>query len=135
MNSTFEKGLKLILADNTSGSRQLVLKLNELFKSYYLNSEEIKNVIPEIRKKFSQFSSIENYLNLLEMHLAENSKLSKDFFDNFEINSNNLYKQIYEKASVYFSNLNTVRSEEHTSELQSHSFISYAVFCLKKKNN
>ena len=27
----------------------------------------------------------------------------------------------------------TGRSEEHTSELQSHSFISYAVFCLKKK--
>src|ERR1051326_9336037 len=27
------------------------------------------------------------------------------------------------------------RSEEHTSELQSHSFISYAVFCLKKKND
>src|SRR6056300_854632 len=26
-----------------------------------------------------------------------------------------------------------VRSEEHTSELQSHSEISYAVFCLKKK--
>src|ERR1051326_7016021 len=25
------------------------------------------------------------------------------------------------------------RSEEHTSELQSHSFISYAVFCLKKR--
>ena len=25
------------------------------------------------------------------------------------------------------------RSEEHTSELQSRSFISYAVFCLKKK--
>ena len=27
----------------------------------------------------------------------------------------------------------TGRSEEHTSELQSHSEISYAVFCLKKK--
>src|SRR5881394_193913 len=26
------------------------------------------------------------------------------------------------------------RSEEHTSELQSHHPISYAVFCLKKKN-
>ena len=26
------------------------------------------------------------------------------------------------------------RSEEHTSELQSHWYISYAVFCLKKKN-
>ena len=29
--------------------------------------------------------------------------------------------------------LGSARSEEHTSELQSHSFISYAVFCLKKK--
>src|SRR5213080_5580878 len=28
---------------------------------------------------------------------------------------------------------NRNRSEEHTSELQSHSGISYAVFCLKKK--
>src|SRR6056300_961749 len=27
------------------------------------------------------------------------------------------------------------RSEEHTSELQSHSEISYAVFCLKKKKD
>ena len=27
------------------------------------------------------------------------------------------------------------RSEEHTSELQSHSYISYAVLCLKKKNH
>ena len=32
---------------------------------------------------------------------------------------------------VYISYL---RSEEHTSELQSHVRISYAVFCLKKKN-
>src|SRR3546814_3502217 len=31
--------------------------------------------------------------------------------------------------------LPTVRSEEHTSELQSLMRISYAVFCLKKKNN
>src|ERR1051326_9380734 len=27
------------------------------------------------------------------------------------------------------------RSEEHTSELQAHSFISYAVFCLKKNEH
>src|SRR3546814_5148425 len=31
--------------------------------------------------------------------------------------------------------LEMVRSEEHTSELQSLMRISYAVFCLKKKNN
>src|SRR3546814_1371683 len=31
--------------------------------------------------------------------------------------------------------LELIRSEEHTSELQSLMRISYAVFCLKKKNN
>src|SRR3546814_6264153 len=31
--------------------------------------------------------------------------------------------------------LRVARSEEHTSELQSLMRISYAVFCLKKKNN
>src|ERR1043165_7735312 len=32
------------------------------------------------------------------------------------------------------STQSTTRSEEHTSELQSRGLISYAVFCLKKKN-
>ena len=45
------------------------------------------------------------------------------------------------EASVLLEMLNQAkqndvdRSEEHTSELQSHSFISYAVFGVKKKNN
>src|SRR3546814_1980492 len=33
------------------------------------------------------------------------------------------------------ANTEAARSEEHTSELQSLMRISYAVFCLKKKNN
>ena len=37
------------------------------------------------------------------------------------------------KVEVMVSQDHTFRSEEHTSELQSHSEISYAVFCLKKK--
>src|SRR3546814_5718993 len=36
---------------------------------------------------------------------------------------------------VATSTLRSARSEEHTSELQSLMRISYAVFCLKKKNN
>src|SRR3546814_2495911 len=38
-------------------------------------------------------------------------------------------------ASQTLLNLAFLRSEEHTSELQSLMRISYAVFCLKKKNN
>src|SRR3546814_5916638 len=37
-------------------------------------------------------------------------------------------------ADPFFSGIKLFRSEEHTSELQSLMRISYAVFCLKKKN-
>src|SRR3546814_9279570 len=37
-------------------------------------------------------------------------------------------------AADFEEEVKTVRSEEHTSELQSLMRISYAVFCLKKKN-
>src|SRR3546814_5777222 len=36
--------------------------------------------------------------------------------------------------TVWVSGWRAMRSEEHTSELQSLMRISYAVFCLKKKN-
>src|SRR3546814_4225493 len=39
-----------------------------------------------------------------------------------------------EKRVEGYRNFATKRSEEHTSELQSLMRISYAVFCLKKKN-
>ncbi len=41
--------------------------------------------------------------------------------------------RISRKPDIAYLNRIVTRSEEHTSELQSHSFISYAVFCLKKK--
>src|SRR3546814_9290179 len=39
-----------------------------------------------------------------------------------------------EDARIEFQEALQIRSEEHTSELQSLMRISYAVFCLKKKN-
>src|SRR3546814_10560206 len=41
----------------------------------------------------------------------------------------------YPHAGRVRTAISAVRSEEHTSELQSLMRISYAVFCLKKKNN
>src|SRR3546814_2427415 len=42
--------------------------------------------------------------------------------------------QVLEKIAKPDASLGEERSEEHTSELQSLMRISYAVFCLKKKN-
>src|SRR3546814_7820066 len=41
---------------------------------------------------------------------------------------------VYAEAARRAGAIVTARSEEHTSELQSLMRISYAVFCLKKKN-
>src|SRR3546814_7053440 len=47
-----------------------------------------------------------------------------------------VYFQGFEPKISYRLPISTaIRSEEHTSELQSLMRISYAVFCLKKKNN
>ena len=42
-------------------------------------------------------------------------------------------RRVNAKSLLGVLSLGIVRSEEHTSELQSPSIISYAVFCLKKK--
>src|SRR5210317_2275286 len=46
------------------------------------------------------------------------------------LNSSHKQKTAYEISECDWS---SDRSEEHTSELQSHSEISYAVFCLKSE--
>src|SRR3546814_9101993 len=40
----------------------------------------------------------------------------------------------FDPGKIVFAGVGKSRSEEHTSELQSLMRISYAVFCLKKKN-
>src|SRR3546814_9950098 len=42
--------------------------------------------------------------------------------------------RLFQKRCAFMGDEKIVRSEEHTSELQSLMRISYAVFCLKKKN-
>src|SRR3546814_3644895 len=51
---------------------------------------------------------------------------------NHLITSNATMKEITKPTPISLQR--TIKSEEHTSELQSLMRISYAVFCLKKKN-
>src|SRR3546814_7258955 len=56
------------------------------------------------------------------------------FKNNQEKKCEQSYLERISFVSTYIDS-DVVRSEEHTSELQSLMRISYAVFCLKKKNN
>src|SRR3546814_7634310 len=55
--------------------------------------------------------------------------------DNFDNAQRNVTQPVNGNPVANVANVARIRSEEHTSELQSLTRISYAVFCLKKKKN
>src|SRR3546814_7179189 len=63
------------------------------------------------------------YAGSVSTFISAAGDLNNDSFDDFIVTVNDAACTSY------------LRSEEHTSELQSLMRISYAVFCLKKKNN
>src|SRR3546814_9660195 len=66
---------------------------------------------------------------------AEQFGMALDMLEHIPVADRNLMK-IWNTAFPADSKARTaIRSEEHTSELQSLMRISYAVFCLKKKKN
>src|SRR3546814_4651001 len=52
-----------------------------------------------------------------------------------EVDAEEQHRPICDGNELFRAGVRDRRSEEHTSELQSLMRISYAVFCLKKKNN
>src|SRR3546814_4985923 len=70
---------------------------------------------------------------LAKQALAEAKRLAKDTSEKLPIQS--LDEQIaFNNSQIAALRNAKARSEEHTSEIQSLMRISYAVFCLKKKN-
>ena len=86
--------------------------------------EAISEKETSLREKLNELSSLSGkiYTNKKNVSVADERKKS------LEENIKNYNAEIEELKTQ-----DEERSEEHTSELQSHSFISYAVFCLKKK--
>src|SRR3546814_21034383 len=56
-------------------------------------------------------------------------------FNAFTAKLREVVSQLQDSASALGQSSDELRSEEHTSELQSLMRISYAVFCLKKKRH
>ena len=93
---------------------------------------EADKIIVEIEKSFSRHSRGGGNSNLI---LSKYILLTHGHYDHV-MAINDLKKKYGFKVVISEKDKDTEginRSEEHTSELQTHSFISYAVVCLKKK--
>ncbi|MCL6100690.1 MAG: translation initiation factor eIF-2B [Bacteroidetes bacterium] len=85
-----DASLKKILSDKTSGSGELLLKLNNYLSKKQKNVHGIQRLIPTLKKHFQSFENIQKYL--LELNkLIRTGKLSSKFFLNSdkETRSNN----------------------------------------------
>src|SRR3546814_9749231 len=78
----------------------------------------------------TRFRSAEDDLDSRWSHHDESGEHDHDDFTSFSVTLGET-----EHPEALLERLRPVRSEEHTSELQSLMRISYAVFCLKKKKS
>src|ERR1051326_9221431 len=105
-----------------------------------LSSTYIKNVFcleGEWGKDLRDRSSIKAALNFMQANFDIKYIYKRcSNRENLEYYVKRWKNKKYQSYSIcYLAFHGEERSEEHTSELQSHSFISYAVFCLKKEKH
>lgn len=79
MNKKIEIELKKILSDKTSGSSELVEKINLFFSLNYNNLSDPRQTISLMLSNFTAFENIQQYLRKLKM-FVQRSQLPHDFF-------------------------------------------------------
>lgn len=113
-----EKQLEKILIDNTSGSTELLLKINNLLKKNLHNKSFIEFSIKKITQDLSHFSAIKNYLNKLEkIYSYENEKALQKFLSEFENIESNRHKKIFYNSLPFIINLNSVLTISNSNTL------------------
>jgi translation initiation factor eIF-2B subunit delta len=101
-----QQQLKSLIKDNKSGSTELLDKLNKLIRANTKNPDDVKKIITSAKKRFKDFSAINNYLAQLTPLLKEfDFRILKDFTDSFmekaENKKRNLLDNVYSELKGY----------------------------------
>ena len=98
-----KKNILSLLDDRTAGSSSLLIKLNRIMREEARDKEYMSFIIKEIRKRFNDFSIIQNYLDEIETSLNDRDTLSKtfDFYDDYDKKIND---KVFENGKGYFLN-------------------------------
>ena len=100
MNKKQESTLNKILSDKTSGSSELLIKINQLLLDSLPDLKTIYEISGEIKKELSHFSILENYLKELKNVSIKNDKQQLEkIFKKYSSNYNK-YKIIAGKLKI-----------------------------------
>ena len=117
---------------------KMLKKCEEILREEEQKSKEFKGKNENIIREETEKYYINQKHDKMFKEMLSDKKSTVDFINSFlhlNLVEDDIEKYEKEFRTSEFSNVEAdVRSEEHTSELQSPRIISYAVFCLKKKN-
>jgi translation initiation factor 2B subunit (eIF-2B alpha/beta/delta family) len=103
MDLTDDKKLNALLADNKSGSIDLLLQLNAWLKANLAGHDKPELLIQKIKSSLAHFQTVEVYLdNLNELLKGKSQRDLFAFFDNTEAELNGLQRRIFENGLRYF---------------------------------
>lgn len=102
---TVDKSLDRILNDKTSGSAELVNKLNRYFIPKVMSNKSINYEITLAKKYLSHFAVINNFLNRMEKQLKKNDQSSLlNYLIEYRYSELNVYKNIFNSLPEIIKN-------------------------------
>lgn len=100
MNKYSFTKLEEILADNTSGSSELLRQINNYFLKYFDELPDKSETIRTLQKHLTPFQNIQQYLKQLQRIIYDNT-LTENFFTDFQKNSETIYDRIFSNSLPY----------------------------------
>lgn len=99
---------KKLLADKTSGSTDLLFALNSLLRKNYSRETEKRRLISDLKKNFSSFEAIRNYLDSLSRLQNADKKSLEAFFETHSGNKQSVFENIFNSAVPCLKNKSVI---------------------------
>ena len=107
-----------ILNDRTSGSSEILLKLNEFIKNSIRDPQQIKLAIKQTKKNLSHFEVINEHLNSIEKIITSGdyNKL-ESYLSGFDSLLQSKYVKLYNNAKPFLKNIKTILTLSNSKTL------------------
>jgi len=110
--------LNSILKDKTSGSSELLSKLNNYYLKTAGNPGLIRENIPLVKNELKDFAAISNYLKKLDLVLRKNSSEElKKFLKDFSKEEEETFNRIFIKCKKYLKGSNKILTLSNSKTL------------------
>lgn len=107
MKKKVEAELKRILADKTSGSVELLGRINIFFRNNFNEIQNKPQLISLLQRHFQTFQNIQSFLEQLKLRVGS-KQLSENYFAHFQMMDEISYDRIFTNALPYLQNKKSI---------------------------